>query len=253
MVMVGLLLVVFASEGETLFDFVSQNLESAFILQGNPLNGYLFGYLVLKSLWVHFPILIALVTGDLISGERQSGTFRLILTRPVNRTSIVLSKFIAAITYVVALVSFMAVVSLLVGVVLFGTGDLLVIVGRLNVFAEGDTLWRFVMSYAFGILSMATVASLAVCLSGLVRNSVAAILGTIAIIIVLNFMATFEVPFFDLLKPYLFTTYMNSWQLFFSYDLSTSQVLTHAGVLIFHIVAFIAITTVIFNKRDITS
>ena len=31
----------------------------------------MIAYIVLKSLWVHFPILVALVTGDLISGEVQ--------------------------------------------------------------------------------------------------------------------------------------------------------------------------------------
>ena len=252
-VLIVLLMIVFYSEGETLFGFVSDNLDDTFTIQGDPLNGNLYAYLVLKSLWVHFPILIALVTGDLVSGERQSGTLRLILSRPITRTSLITAKFITGIVYVATLVLFMAVLSLVLGYIAFGQGDLLVIMNKLNIFEADDVLWRFVGSYAFGVLSMATVAALSILMSTVLRSSVAAILGTIAVIIVLNFIGTFSIPVFDAVKPWIFSTYMNSWQDFFTYDLEAAQLMRHAFILLAHIVVFYAISVIYFNKKDITS
>ena len=253
LVIVFLLLIVFHSEGETMFGFVAQNLENAFTIQGNPLNGNLYAYLVLKSLWVHFPILIALVTGDLVSGERQTGTLRLILSKPMTRSALITSKFATGMIYVIALVFFMGLISVALGFLVFGNGDLFVLISKLYIFSADDTLWRFVGAYLFGALSMSTVAALAIMLSTMMRSSVAAILSTIAVIIVLNFFATFSVPFFEMVSPFLFTTYMNSWQLFFTYDFTTSMVVQHAGILLLHILIFYLAALFYFNRKDITS
>ena len=98
--MVMLILLAFYFEGKEMFSFITQNLENTFVLQGNIVNGNMFSYIVLKSLWVHFPILVALVTGDLVSGEEQSGTLRIVLSRPVSRFRLITAKFISAIIYV---------------------------------------------------------------------------------------------------------------------------------------------------------
>jgi len=248
-----LLTATFYYEGSELFGFITQNLEETFVLQGTIVNGNLLAYIVLKSLWVHFPILIALVIGDLISGEVESGTLRLILTRPVSRTSLVTAKFISGFVYVLALVAFMAVVSISIGYLVLGTGDLLVLMGKLNIFAADDVLWRFGLAYIFGALSMCTVAAFATFMSAVMKNTLAAILGTITILIVLNFISMFDVPILIWAKPALFTTYMTSWQSFFDYNLSVSYVVKSAAVLISYILIFYFITVYYFNRKDVLS
>ena len=56
---------------------------------------------------VHIPLLVALVTGDLLSGEAAMGTLRMMLTKPITRTQVVLSKLVAAATYTFILVLWM--------------------------------------------------------------------------------------------------------------------------------------------------
>ncbi len=243
----------FYYEGEEMFGFITKNLENSFILQGNILNGNLFAYLVLKSLWVHFPILVALVTGDLISGEAQSGTLRLILSRPVSRTQLITAKFFAAIIYVSSLVLFMALLSIILGYLFFGTGDLMIILNEVNVFNADDVPWRLVSAYLFGILSMSTIAALSVFLSAVTGNSLAAILGTIALVIVLTFVSLFNIPFLNLIKPFLFTSYTSSWQFFFEYGHQLTLILRDLGILVLHIVLFYAITLFYFRKKDIVT
>ena len=94
-------------EGQNLFDFIMQQLDQNFQFEGNLINGYLITYLVLNTLWIHVPILVALVAGDLIAGEANSGTFRLILTRPISRTKLLIAKFLAGWTYTLLLILFM--------------------------------------------------------------------------------------------------------------------------------------------------
>lgn len=253
LVMVLLVLLAFYYEGKDMFAFITQNLENTFILQGNIINGNMFAYLVLKSLWVHFPILVALVTGDLVSGEEQSGTLRIVLSRPVSRTALITAKFVSGIIYVAALVLFMAILSIGFGYLLFGKGDLLILMNTVNIFPSNDSLWRLVAAYLFGIISMSTIAALSIFLSAITRNSLTAILGTIVIVIVLTFVALFNIPFFNILKPFLFTSYTSSWQSFFEYDQSKMTVLKDASILLVYIFGFYVATTIYFNKKDILS
>ena len=250
---VFLVLLAFKYEGREIFSFLTKNFEQQFILKGNILNGNMFAYLILKSLWVHFPILIALVTGDLISGEEQSGTIRLILSRPVGRVQFITAKFVAAFIYVISLVLFMAVVSLCLGYLTFGTGDLLVLMNTVNVFPADEVLQKFVGAYMFGIVSMMTIASLSIFLSATTGNSLAAILSTIALVIVLTFVSVFNVPGLNFFKPFLFTSYTSSWQGFFEYNLSPVELLWDVAVLLIYMAGFYLATLFYFKQKDIVS
>ncbi len=240
-------------EGQDLLGFLTQNLENTFVFHGNLINGNLFAYIVLKSLWVHFPILVVLVTGDLISGEEQAGTFRMVLIRPVSRFTLISAKFIAGLLYVSLLVLFMAVVSIVLGRVAFGNGDLLVLMQTVNIFPADDAMWRLVLAFIFGIASMGTVAALSFFLSAVTGNSLTAILGTLAIVIVLTFVSAFSIPVLEIVKPFLFTTYMTSWQSFFYFEMDNAQIVFDLFVLLAHIVGFYLLTVLYFNRKDILS
>jgi ABC-2 type transport system permease protein len=251
--MVLLVLLAFNYEGKEMFAFITKNLGDTFILQGNVMNGYTFAYLVLKSLWVHFPILVALVTGDLVSGEEQSGTLRMVLSRPVNRNTLLTAKFMSAFVYVALLVTLMAVASVGLGYLFFGKGDLLVLIDNVNIIPSDDVMWRFIAAYSYGILSMSTVAALSVFLSASTANSIAAILCTIAIVIVLTLLTLFNIPAINVLKPFLFTNYTSSWQDLFVYQSVYTSVIWDAVILIIYILIFYFVTMVYFQRKDILS
>ncbi len=243
----------FYFEGEELLDFVIQNLKESFIFEGKLINAFTVSYVVLNSLWIHIPILIALVAGDLIAGEANSGTFRLILTRPVSRAKLLFAKFFAGFTYTYLVIILMILMSIGLGEILFGPGDLLMLKGTVNIFSAEDALWRFGLAYAYGILSMTVVASLSFMLSAFAENSIGPIIGTIAIIIGLTVISTLG---FSLLKPvipYLFTTYLPSWQLFFDYELDMTRIFRAVVVDLAYIIIFLSVTFYHFTKKDILS
>jgi len=246
-----LLLLAVNYEAKTVLDFLTTNLKESFSFQGNLINGNLYAHIVMRSLWVHIPLLVILVTGDLVSGEYQSGTFRMLLSRPVSRFSILSSKFIAGWIYVFLLVFFMAVLSLGLGYIFLGNGDLLVTNNTFNIFNSDDVLWRFGLAYSFGLLSMLTVASLSILLSTVFDNSVTAILTSLAVVIVLTFISTFNIPFINAIKPFLFTTQMGGWQSFFSFDIDFNKIILQSIILLVYIMAFYLLSLYIFIRKDI--
>jgi ABC-2 type transport system permease protein len=170
-------------DGEPYLNVGLQSLRDSFVFSGNLLNGYLSVYLILTGLWVHVPFLIALVTGDLIAGEASSGTLRLLLSRPVRRSALLAGKFSAAVFYVLMMIVIMAALSLGLGYLTLGTGDLMVMRDTIYIFPEDDVLWRFLSAFAFSILSMTTVAALTFMFSAFADNGVTPIIITMSIII----------------------------------------------------------------------
>jgi ABC-2 type transport system permease protein len=220
-------------------------------MQGNLVNGYLMTYLVLNFLWVHIPLLVVIVTGDLFSGEAHGGTFRLILTRPVSRTQLVTVKYLAALVYTFVLMLLFALFSLGLGLLLFGQGDLMVIFDSINIIPREDLPLRFLLAFVYGFIAMISVAALSLLLSSMASNSLGPILVTMAIIILFTMISSFQLRIFESIKPFLITSYLDSWQLLFSLDINISAILRDAVILILHVVLFYTLTVYHFRKKDI--
>ncbi len=240
-------------DGESMINFISENLQEVFLLQGNLLNGYLISFLSINGLWIHVPILVVIVTGDLISGEANSGTLRIVLSRPVSRSAFILAKYIAAMIYVALLILILASLSLGLGVLFFGTGDIIVFFDKINVLPKEILLGRFIMAFAYGIISMWTVAALSFVFSCMSNNSLSPIILTMVVIILFTVISSIETGVFKAVQPYLFTTYMNNWLAFFDYQLEWQTIITSLVILTGHIIVFLVVTTVLFRKKDITS
>lgn len=240
-------------EGQSMHEFLTKNLSDAFYMQGNLVNGYLMTYLLLNFLWVHIPLLIVIVTGDLFSGEAHGGTFRLILVRPVSRWELVTVKFVAATIYTFILMMVFALSSLGLGLLLFGKGDLMVIFNTISIIPEHDVMWRFISAFCYGLLGMITVATLSLWFSSMSSNSLGPILSTMAVIILFTMISTFNFSIFTAIKPFLLTSYLDSWQRFFSFEVNVSSIIKDSLVLIFHIFLFYLFTIFHFSRKDILS
>jgi len=251
-VLVPIIHIAMLFEGKNTLDFMTRDIQQSFIFIGNLLNGYFLSYIILASLAIHIPFLIALVAGDLLAGEATAGTYRLLLTRPISRTQIVTSKFIAAIIYTILLIFWLAFMSLVIGIIIFGTGELLVISNQtIIIFEKSDILWRFLSAYIFASLGMSVVASLALLFSSLVENAIGPIISTMAVIIVFLILSAIQIDFFQMIKPYLFTDYILSWRLLFESPVDVSEILKAVIILLAHIVFFYSLTLYLFKRKDI--
>ncbi len=251
---VVLIQVAMYADGEMYLQFAMQSLQETFQISGTILNGYFVCYIVLQTLLVHVPLLIALVAGDAIAGEANMGTLRLLLTKPVSRTALLLSKFFAACIYTLLLLLFMAALSLPLSLLIFGSGDLIILKSEMVVILNSaDVAWRYVAAFGFAALSMITVSALAFLLSSFAENSIGPIISTMSVVIICTILTTMDIPFFNALKPYLFTNHMLNWKGFFERPVDSAEVAKSAAVLFFHILLFLSITIFAFRKKDILS
>ena len=180
-------------------------------------NGYFVCVAVLHMILIHVPLLIALIAGDMISGEANLGTLRLLGSKPVTRTELILAKFSASTVYVVLLLIWMAFLALFGSILLFGKGDLVVFKEmdwhQMN---DYDVLWRFFAAFIFAALALTTIAAMAMMFSVFSENSLGPIVATVCVVIVFTIIQQLKVPMFEqTINPWSFTTHMLGWKGFF--------------------------------------
>jgi ABC-2 type transport system permease protein len=252
--LIGIIIFAMKADGKSIISFVTASFEQTLTFNGHILNGYLIAFIILQMLIVHVPLLVALVTGDLIAGEAAMGTIRMLATKPISRTNIVLSKFIAGAAYTLFIIIWMGFLALFVSTALFGTGDVIVLNSDgLVILPEADILWRFGAGFCVAFLSLLTVSSLSICLSAFAENSIGPIVATMSVIILFTIIGSLDVSVFDSIKPYLFTTHMVSWRSFFEDPVPWSTIRQSVIILVAHNVVLVAIAIIRFNKKDITS
>ncbi len=253
-------------DGTAYLSFLLRDLETSLDVEGKVLNGYLVCFIILQLLLIHVPLLITLIAGDLISGEANMGTLRLLLSKPISRTEVVLTKFAAAAIYTFLLLVWMAILALFVSLLIFGPGDMLNLKSDYIVQLKSqDIFWRYIAAFGFAALAMLTVASLGFLLSIFAENSIGPIVGTMSVIVVFTILSTLDIPIFNSIKPFLFTTHMIGWKGFFDVKVNADneaiigsvqnlgKVLQAAGILLFHVIGFLIASIIAFNKKDVLS
>ncbi|HNA96684.1 MAG TPA: ABC transporter permease subunit [Chitinophagaceae bacterium] len=230
-------------------------------------NGYFVCVAVLHMILIHVPLLIALIAGDMISGEANLGTLRLLGSKPVTRTELILAKFSASTVYVVLLLIWMAFLALFGSILLFGKGDLVVFKEmdwhQMN---DYDVLWRFFAAFIFAALALTTIAAMAMMFSVFSENSLGPIVATVCVVIVFTIIQQLKVPMFEqTINPWSFTTHMLGWKGFFYVEKSAdgttidgsienpTALVRSAMILIGYIVLFLGVTIWYFRKKDILS
>jgi len=229
------------------------------------LNGYLVAFVILNTLLIQVPLLVALVAGDMVAGEANMGTLRLLAIRPVSRTQLMLVKFAASVIYTVMLLVWMAILSLFLSMWIFGTNDMFIARDTvLEHIREADVMWRYIAAFGYAMVALSTVAALAFLLSVFAENSIGPIVATISIVIVLTILSEMRIPIYDnTVKPWLFTSHMLAWKGFF-YSRSDGQggtingsvenlssILRSLAILLAYIVAFVTAAVWVFRKKDI--
>jgi ABC-2 type transport system permease protein len=130
------------------------------------------------------PIAVAVLGGDAIAGESQTGTLRYLLVRPVGRTHLLLAKLVTVVAFVLLAVLVVAAVSYAEGRLLLGqapaTGTTSLSGSTLT---QQELTWRTALALGYVIISMLGVAAVALFFSTLTRSSIGAALGTLGLLI----------------------------------------------------------------------
>ena len=251
-------------DGKTYMEFFLKDVADSFDIVGNPLNGYFVCFVILQTLLVHVPLLVAIVSADMISGEANMGTLRLIMSRPYSRTQIMLAKFTASSIYTVLILLWIAFTGLFLSVVFFGTDGIIHAKSyELIVLNGNDIFWRYLLAFAFAALALITVASMGFFFSIFASHSLGPIVTTMSVIIVMTILTTLDIPLFQRIKHFFFTSHMIAWKGFFEMQVDESgtaipgtirnvyAIGKSALILIGHIIGFVGGAIFIFRRKDL--
>jgi ABC-2 type transport system permease protein len=186
LVIVPLVEVAMKLEGGRFLSVAMRGISRDFLFFGNLFNGWLVAFQLMNSLWFHIPLLISFVAGDQLAGEATSGTYRLILIRPVSRTRIFIAKYITTLVYTVLFVLFLGGLSVGLAILLLGRGDLIVLTRGILILPEAEVAWRFLLAYGLATWTMMTIASISFFFSSFVENAIGPIVATMGLLIILT-------------------------------------------------------------------
>lgn len=217
----------FKADGESYLNLILQDIpDNFFVDKKNMLNGYFMCYVILNTLLIQIPILIAFIAGDAVSGEANMGTLRLLLTKPVSRTQVILAKFFASAVFTILLLLFMAILALGLSLLIFGASDMGFArtkgeFSEVMTIPQNDVLWRYIAAFGFATVALTVIAALALLLSVFAENSIGPIVATVCIVIFCTIVTNINVPVIENhIKPWLFTSDLVGWKGFFyiTYD-----------------------------------
>jgi ABC-2 type transport system permease protein len=162
--------------------------------------------LVFGSIWL-FPLITALVAGDIVAAEDHNGTLKTILTRSVDRGHVFVGKALAVLTYTVIAVVVMGAVGVIAGTIESGFNPLTTLSGTTISAWRGLAL--VVSSLAVYLVPLLAVACVGLLLSTVTRNSAGAVVGTLMFALLMQLIGI--LPGLGGLRPYLLTTQFEAW------------------------------------------
>ncbi|HET6504785.1 MAG TPA: ABC transporter permease [Amycolatopsis sp.] len=194
------------------------------------------------------PVLACLVSGDIFSAEDRYGTWKAILTRSRTRTDILIGKALAAASFSVAAVVLAAVGSMISGVLLIGNQPLINLSG--TAIPPGQATVLVALSWATALPPVLGFTCLGLFLSLVTRNSVAGVLGSTVIGLLMQIYAF--VNGFDVIRHLLLTTPFDAWHGFLVDQPYYGPLEEGLAVCAAYIVAFLVAAYVVIRRRDFT-
>lgn len=206
-----------------------------------PLVLLLFG-----SVWM-FPLITALVAGDIVAAEDHNGTLKTILTRSLERGQIFAGKTLAVITYTVGALVLNGVTAILAGGIVSGFNPLTSLSG--TTVSPGRALALIGGSLLVYLIPMLAIACIGLLLSVLTRNSAAAVVGTLMFSLLIQLVGI--LPGLGGLHPYLLSTQFDAWQGLLRQPIDWSPIAHAAWVCPLYAVPALVAGYLVFLRRDV--
>jgi ABC-2 type transport system permease protein len=214
-------------------------------------NGALFAIAALGIVLPLFlPVAVAVIAGDTIAGEAQTGTLRYLLVRPVGRTKLLVSKLVTVFVFVGLAVVVVAVTGLVVGFLLLGHSG-----GTGTVSLSGTSLSpaqltvRILLAILYVAFSMIGVAAMALFVSTLTDSPLTATLGALAFLIGSSLLLTLDAA--RALQPYLPTRYWLSFVDLFRDPILWRNVERGVALQAVYVVVLLGLAWANFTTKDV--
>jgi ABC-2 type transport system permease protein len=206
-----------------------------------PLVILLFG-----AVWM-FPLITALVAGDIFASEDHNGTLKTIFTRSLERWQIFAGKSLAAATYAIVAIFLCGTVAVIAGSVQSGFNSLQSLSG--TIVSAPKALELVYVSLLVYLIPIAAIVCIGLLLSAVTRNSAAAVVGTLMVSLLIQLIGV--LPGLTGAHPYLLSTQFNAWQGLLRTPTDWAPIIRAAWVSALYAVPAIGASFVVFMRRDV--
>ncbi len=220
------------------FAFASYLTKSGLVV---PLVILLFG-----AVWM-FPLITALVAGDIFASEDHNGTLKTVLTRSLERWQIFAGKALAAATYAVVAIFLAGTVAVIAGCIESGFNAVQTLTGTTVSAPKGLEL--VYLSLLVYLIPIATVVCIGLLLSTITRNSAAAVVGTLMVSLLFQLIGI--LPGLGALVPYLLSTQFNAWQGLLRQPIDWSPIIRAVWVCAMYGIPALGTAFLVFLRRDV--
>ena len=206
-----------------------------------PLVILLFG-----AIWM-FPLITALVAGDIFASEDHNGTLKTVLTRSLERQQIFAGKALAAATYAIVAILINGTIAVIAGIVQSGFNSLQSLSG--TIISAPKALELVFVSLAIYLIPILTIVSIGLMLSVVTRHSAAAVVGTLMISLLFQLIGI--LPGLSGTQPYLLSTQFQAWQGFLRTPTDWAPVIRAVWVCAMYGIPPLAASYIVFLRRDV--
>jgi ABC-2 type transport system permease protein len=194
-----------------------------------------------------FPLITALVAGDIFASEDHNGTLKTVLTRSLERHQIFAGKALAAASYAVLAIVIDVTVAVIAGSIQSGFNSLQSLSGTIVSAPKGlELVYVGMLVY---LIPIATVVCIGLLLSALTRNSAAAVVGTLMISLLFQLIGI--LPGLTGTQPYLLSTQFNAWQGLLRTPIDWAPVVRAAWVCALYGIPSLVAAFLVFLRRDV--
>jgi ABC-2 type transport system permease protein len=165
-------------------------------------NGLFVAFAALTlELPLFLPLAVSAISGDSVAGEANLGTLRYLLAVPAGRTRLLAIKYAAIVIFALVATALVSLVGTIIGVALFGGGDMTLLSGTQTSMADG--VWRLALSTLYLAAQLSALGAIGLFISTLTEQPIGA---TIAVVLVNVMMFILDsIAQLDWLHPWLLT------------------------------------------------
>jgi ABC-2 type transport system permease protein len=207
-----------------------------------------FVVLFFMSIW-GFPLITALVAGDIVAAESHNGTLKTILTRSRERGEVFAGKVLASFSYTLVVVVAMGIVGLVAGSIAWGFHPLTSLSGTKVSAPHG--LGLLAASLGIYVLPLVGIAAFGLLLSTVTRNSAASVVGTLMWALLMQLLGV--LPGTEAIRPYLLGTQFEAWHGFLRVPADWTPVIRAVWVCALYIALPVFAAYLVFLRRDVAA
>lgn len=213
-------------------------------------NGLFVAFAALAAeLPLFLPLAVAVVAGDSVAGEANLGTLRYLLTIPAGRTRLLVVKFAAIVIFAFIATLIVAGVGVIMGLALFGGGDMTLLSGTQTSMADG--LWRLLLTCLYLTAQFAALGALGLFISTLTEQPIGA---TVAVVLITVMMFICDsISQLSALHPFLLVHWWTAFGDLLRQPMATEQISRGLLTASIYAVVFGLAAWARFSSKDITS